>query len=229
MSAKLQAADAIRRLAVQLQGMNEAADILEALGSTEQVIAQAKIDSEKARKDLFTSTGLLDEANKNLAAARAEAGNVLNAAQEKADALITQARLDADALVTEAKKSADSTVRDAVAAATDKATRETADAHAQLASLMGQVQVATAQLEQLQAKTDTEHQASAEAQAKATGKPEKVVQMIVEGKVKTWTSENVLVEQKFVKDDSKTITDVLAPTKLEVVSFKRFKVGELSQ
>lgn len=68
----------------------------------------------------------------------------------------------------------------------------------------------------------------AEAQAKATGKPEKVVQMIVEGKIKTWTSENVLVEQKFVKDDSKTITDVLAPTKLEVVSFKRFKVGELS-
>lgn len=68
----------------------------------------------------------------------------------------------------------------------------------------------------------------AEAQAKATGKPEKVIQMIVESKIKTWTSENVLLEQKFVKDESKTITDVLAPTKLEVVAFKRFKVGELS-
>lgn len=68
----------------------------------------------------------------------------------------------------------------------------------------------------------------AEAQAKATGKPEKVVQMIVENKVKTWISENVLLEQKFVKDDSKSITDVLAPTKLEVVGFKRYKVGELS-
>ncbi len=68
----------------------------------------------------------------------------------------------------------------------------------------------------------------AEAQAKATGKPEKVIQMIVESKLKTWTSENVLLEQKFVKDDSKTITDVLAPTKLNVVGFKRYKVGELS-
>lgn len=68
----------------------------------------------------------------------------------------------------------------------------------------------------------------AEAQAKATGKPEKVVQMIVENKVKTWISENVLLEQKFVKDESKSITDVLAPTKLEVVGFKRYKVGELS-
>lgn len=68
----------------------------------------------------------------------------------------------------------------------------------------------------------------AEAQAKATGKPEKVIQMIVESKLKTWTSENVLLEQKFVKDDSKTITDVLAPTKLNVVGFKRYKVGELN-
>lgn len=68
----------------------------------------------------------------------------------------------------------------------------------------------------------------AEAQGKATGKPEKVVNMIVESKLKTWTSENVLLEQKFVKDDSKTIADVLAPSKLNVVGFKRYKVGELS-
>jgi elongation factor Ts len=68
----------------------------------------------------------------------------------------------------------------------------------------------------------------AEAQAKATGKPEKVVQMIVENKIKTWTSENTLVEQKFVKDESKTIADVLSPTKLKVVGFKRYKVGELA-
>jgi len=68
----------------------------------------------------------------------------------------------------------------------------------------------------------------AEAQAKATGKPEKVVQMIVENKLKTWTSENVLLDQKFVKDETRTINDVLAPTKLKVKTFKRYKVGELS-
>ncbi len=68
----------------------------------------------------------------------------------------------------------------------------------------------------------------ADAQAKATGKPEKVIQMIVESKLKTWIAENVLLEQKFVKDDTKTIADVLSPTKLKVLGFKRFKVGELS-
>jgi elongation factor Ts len=68
----------------------------------------------------------------------------------------------------------------------------------------------------------------AEAQAKETGKPEKVVAMIVESKIKTWVSENVLLEQKFVKDNTKTIADILGPMKLTVVGFKRYKVGELS-
>lgn len=164
---KLQAANAIRRLAVQLQGMNEAADILEALGSTEQVIAQAKVDSEKARKDLFTSTGLLEEANKNLAAARAEAGKVLNAAQEKADTLVTQARLEAEQITAEAKAQAEHTVRGAVQTAQDLVVRETADARAQLDSLLGQVRTASAQLERLQAQADAEHQTTAEAQAQS--------------------------------------------------------------
>jgi elongation factor Ts len=68
----------------------------------------------------------------------------------------------------------------------------------------------------------------AEAQAKATGKPDKVVQMIVENKLKTWIAENVLSEQKFVKDETKTINEILSPTKLKVVAFKRYKVGELT-
>jgi elongation factor Ts len=68
----------------------------------------------------------------------------------------------------------------------------------------------------------------AEAQAKATGKPEKVVQMIVENKIKTWVAENVLLDQKFVKDETKSINDLIKPTGLKVVGFKRYKVGELS-
>jgi elongation factor Ts len=74
----------------------------------------------------------------------------------------------------------------------------------------------------------TKEREIAEAQAKATGKPEKVVQMIVENKIKTWLSENTLLDQKFVKDDTKTVMEVLAPTKLKVVAFKRYKVGELA-
>lgn len=68
----------------------------------------------------------------------------------------------------------------------------------------------------------------AKSQAAATGKPANVVEMIAEGKIKTWFGENVLIEQPFVKDDKKTIAQVLAPSKLTVKTFRRFKVGELS-
>ena len=45
----------------------------------------------------------------------------------------------------------------------------------------------------------------ARAQAAATGKPANIVEKIAEGKMKTWYADNVLVEQPFVKDDSKTV------------------------
>ncbi len=66
------------------------------------------------------------------------------------------------------------------------------------------------------------------AQAAATGKPANIVEKIAEGKLKTWFAENVLLEQPFVKDDSKTIGDLLKAANLKFLKFIRFKVGELS-
>jgi len=66
------------------------------------------------------------------------------------------------------------------------------------------------------------------AQAAATGKPANIVEKIAEGKLKTWFSENVLLEQPFIKDDSKTVGDLLKGANLAFVKFIRFKVGELS-
>jgi elongation factor Ts len=66
------------------------------------------------------------------------------------------------------------------------------------------------------------------AQAAATGKPANIVEKIAEGKLKTWFAENVLLEQPFVKDDSKTIADLLKSANLQLVKFIRFKVGELN-
>ena len=43
-----------------------------------------------------------------------------------------------------------------------------------------------------------------------------------------WFAENVLVEQPFVKDDSKTVGQVLKAGGLEASRFVRFKIGELS-
>ena len=49
----------------------------------------------------------------------------------------------------------------------------------------------------------------ARAQAINEGKPEKVVDKIVEGRIKKYYKEVVLMEQQFVKDDSLTITQLV--------------------
>jgi elongation factor Ts len=71
----------------------------------------------------------------------------------------------------------------------------------------------------------------AEEQVAAEGKPENVRAKIVEGKLKKFIAERTLLEQPFVKDDSKTVGDLVkeASGKLgEVITvrrFARFQVG----
>lgn len=69
----------------------------------------------------------------------------------------------------------------------------------------------------------------ARAQAAATGKPANIVEKIAEGKIKTWYAENVLAEQPFVKDDSKTVGDLLKSAGLKLVRFARLRVGEIGE
>src|SRR5262249_35420978 len=66
------------------------------------------------------------------------------------------------------------------------------------------------------------------ADPKNANKPPQIMEKIAEGKLKTWYGENVLAEQPFVKDDTKTVGDLLKAAGLKVVRFVRFKVGELS-
>jgi elongation factor Ts len=64
------------------------------------------------------------------------------------------------------------------------------------------------------------------------GKPDHVVPSIVEGKLRAFYEENVLLEQRFVKDDSKTIQQLLDEVgskvreKVAVRRFVRFRLGE---
>jgi elongation factor Ts len=73
-----------------------------------------------------------------------------------------------------------------------------------------------------------------EVQAKEMGKPENVTTKIVDGKMDAFFKENVLLEQPFVKDDSKTIQQLLdgvgAKTgeKVVVTRFARFRLGEVA-
>ena len=69
-------------------------------------------------------------------------------------------------------------------------------------------------------------------QAKQTGKPEPVIEKIVNGKMEKFYEENCLYEQHFIKDESVTIKELVdqAIAKLgenvAVRRFSRFKVGE---
>src|ERR1700745_3014682 len=72
------------------------------------------------------------------------------------------------------------------------------------------------------------------AQALATGKPESVVDKIVNGKMEKFYEENCLYEQHYIKDESVTIGEKInqAVNKLgeniSIRRFVRFKVGEVS-
>jgi elongation factor Ts len=74
-----------------------------------------------------------------------------------------------------------------------------------------------------------------EAQARELGKPDNVIPKIVEGKLKTFYEETVLLEQPYVKDDAKTIQGLLdelsakVGEKLVVRRFVRYRVGEESE
>jgi elongation factor Ts len=69
--------------------------------------------------------------------------------------------------------------------------------------------------------------AQLEADPKNKNKPPQILEKIAEGKMKTWFAENVLVEQPFVKDQTKSVGDLLKAAGLKVVRFVRYKVGEL--
>ena len=57
------------------------------------------------------------------------------------------------------------------------------------------------------------------------GKPEQALPKIVEGRVKGYLKENVLLEQAFSKDNKKTIAQVLSGAGLRATAFARFRVG----
>src|SRR6202451_4293280 len=71
-------------------------------------------------------------------------------------------------------------------------------------------------------------------QAKATGKPEKILDSIVKGKMEKFYEETCLYEQHFIKDESVTIGEMVNQMiaklgeKISIRRFVRFKVGEVA-
>ncbi len=83
--------------------------------------------------------------------------------------------------------------------------------------------------------TVVEHEKSIFAdQAKESGKPENIIEKMTEGRINKFYQENVLLEQTFVKDPDKTVSDLITGIvaklgeNIIVSRFSRFQLGEKS-
>ncbi len=74
-----------------------------------------------------------------------------------------------------------------------------------------------------------------QAQARATGKPEPIIEKIAAGKMEKFYEENCLYEQHFIKDESMTIGELVTQMihklgeNISIRRYVRFKVGEGAQ
>lgn len=68
-------------------------------------------------------------------------------------------------------------------------------------------------------------------QAQQSGKPEKVIDKIVEGRINKYLAEVCLLEQAFVKDPDRTVADLVKGLGegAKVTGFVRFKLGEATE
>lgn len=69
-------------------------------------------------------------------------------------------------------------------------------------------------------------------QARQSGKPENIIDKMIEGRLNKFYQENVLLEQAFVKDPDKTVQDIITNTvaklgeNIVITRFVRFQLGE---
>lgn len=83
---------------------------------------------------------------------------------------------------------------------------------------------------EIPAQTVEMRKAEITSELKAEGKPENMIEKIVEGKLNKWYEEICLLNQKFIKDDSMTVKELLESKigtigeKIEVVGFSKLEI-----
>ncbi len=63
-------------------------------------------------------------------------------------------------------------------------------------------------------------------QARKEGKPENIIEKMIEGRMRNFYAEHVLSEQPFVKDDKQSVGKVAAAGGMKLVKFVRWQLGE---
>ena len=58
------------------------------------------------------------------------------------------------------------------------------------------------------------------------GKPEHILDQIIEGKINKYYTQVCLLEQPFVRNDDQTVSEILEENDMEVKQFTRFEIGE---
>ncbi|MFO0189642.1 MAG: translation elongation factor Ts, partial [Planctomycetia bacterium] len=61
--------------------------------------------------------------------------------------------------------------------------------------------------------------------ARGEGKPENIIAKMIEGRLRNFFSQHVLLEQPFVKDDKQTVGQFAKAAGLEVKSMHNWKLG----
>lgn len=61
--------------------------------------------------------------------------------------------------------------------------------------------------------------------ARQSGKPPQIIERIVDGAMQKFFAEVALLEQRFIRDDSKTVGEILGP-RARIIAFYRWAVGE---
>ena len=84
-----------------------------------------------------------------------------------------------------------------------------------------------------EAKIEKEKQILLE-QAKSSGKPEAILKKIVDGKIEKYFQENCLIEQPYIKDNDKSVQDILTESiatlgeNISIARYSRFEVGDIT-
>ncbi len=68
--------------------------------------------------------------------------------------------------------------------------------------------------------------AQAKEQAKESGKPDNIIEKMVDGRMRKYLAENTLLGQAFVKDPDLTVEKLLKSKGASILQYQRFEVGE---
>lgn len=80
--------------------------------------------------------------------------------------------------------------------------------------------------EQVLAETIKNEREVFQAQAQESGKPQEIIDKMIEGRINKFLDEVSLLGQPFVKDPSKTVAQLLEEKNAVVIGFERFELGE---